>query len=61
MKLVKPRCLSVGDTIRVVAPASSMDIPNKNSVNTGIENLKELGFKVVVSPYASRRYTRAWI
>ncbi len=59
MEIVKPRRLSVGDTIRVVAPASSMDILNKNAVNMGIENLKKLGFKVVVSPHASRRYGHA--
>ncbi|MCX6648507.1 MAG: LD-carboxypeptidase [Candidatus Bathyarchaeota archaeon] len=55
MELVKPRRLRVGDTIRVVAPASSMDILDRNVVNRGVENLQKLGFKVEVSPHASRR------
>ncbi len=56
MELVKPRRLRVGDTIRIVAPASSMDILDKSVVDRGVENLKKLGFKVEVSPLASHRH-----
>ena len=59
MELVKPRRLRVGDTIRVVAPASSMDILDKNAVSRGVENLKKLGFNVEVSPHACRRLSHA--
>lgn len=55
MELVKPRRLRVGDTIRIVAPASSMDVLDKTAVHRGVENLSKLGFKVEVSPHANRR------
>jgi muramoyltetrapeptide carboxypeptidase len=59
MELVKPRRLREGDTIHLVAPASSMDILDKNAVKMGIENLQKLGFRVEVSPNAYRRHGHA--
>ena len=56
MELVKPRRLRIGDTIRIVAPASSMDILDKNIINRGVDNLGKLGFKVEVSPLTGRRH-----
>jgi len=41
--IVKPRCLSKGDTIGVVAPASSFDVEHFKS---GVKVLHELGYKV---------------
>ncbi len=56
MELVKPKRLRVGDTIRIVAPASSMDILNEAAVKKGIENLSKLGFNVDVGPNIRRRH-----
>ncbi len=56
MELVKPKRLRVGDTIRLVAPASSMDTLNDAVVSKGVENLAKLGFKVDVNPNIRRRY-----
>jgi len=56
MELVKPRRLHAGDTIRLVAPASSMDNLNEEVVNRGIENLTKLGFRVDANPNIRRRH-----
>jgi muramoyltetrapeptide carboxypeptidase len=56
MELVKPRRLHAGDTIRLVAPASSMDNLNEGVVNRGIENLTKLGFKVDANPNIRRKH-----
>ena len=56
MELIKSRCLHAGDTIRVVAPASSMDLLDKSAVERGVENLRKLGFKVEISPLAIKRH-----
>lgn len=59
MDLVKPRHLAEGDTLRIVAPAGSMDILDKTAVNRGVENLEKLGLRVDLSPYVSRRHGHA--
>jgi muramoyltetrapeptide carboxypeptidase len=56
MDLVKPRHLVKGDTLRIVAPSSSMDILDKTAVSRGVENLEKLGLSVELSPHVSRRY-----
>ena len=56
MELVKPKRLRVGDKIRIVAPASSMDVLDKTAVKKGVENLNKIGFKVEVSTNANRRH-----
>ncbi len=50
MELVKPHRLEKGDTIRVIAPASSMDALDESAVNRGIRNMESLGLRVQVSP-----------
>ncbi len=55
MELVKPRRLKRGDTIRIVAPASSMDMLDESAVNRGVLNLERLGLRVQISPEARRR------
>ena len=55
MDLVKPRHLKEGDTLRIVAPSSSMDVLDMTSVRRGVENLEKLGLRVEISPYANRR------
>jgi muramoyltetrapeptide carboxypeptidase len=52
MELVKPHRLREGDTIRLVAPASSMESLDRKDVDRGIRNLEKLGFEVEVSPEA---------
>lgn len=52
MELVKPHRLREGDTIRLVAPASSIESLPKKDVDRGISNLEKLGFKVELSPEA---------
>ncbi len=59
MEFVKPRRLHAGDTMRVVAPASSMDLLDEATVNRGVENLRKLGFNVDLSPNTRRRYGHA--
>lgn len=59
MSPVKPRCLKRGDMIRVVAPASSMDVLDKGAVKRGVENLEKLGLQVEISPHANRRHGHA--
>ncbi len=56
---VKPRCLKRGDTLRIVAPASSMDLLDKAAVKRGVENLEKLGLRVEMSQHASRRHGHA--
>jgi muramoyltetrapeptide carboxypeptidase len=56
MELVKPRRLRVGDTIRLVAPASSMDNLSEAAVNRAVENITRLGFKVDANSNIKRRY-----
>jgi muramoyltetrapeptide carboxypeptidase len=55
MELVKPRRLRTGDTLRIIAPASSMDTLDKNVIERGVENLRKLGFKVEVSHLVGQR------
>jgi len=52
MELVKPHRLREGDTIRLVAPASSIESLDRKDVDRGICNLEKLGFEVAVSPEA---------
>jgi len=52
MELVKPSRLRKGDTIRLVAPASSIESLDKKDVDRGIGNLEKLGFEVELSPEA---------
>ncbi|MCK4399779.1 LD-carboxypeptidase, partial [Candidatus Bathyarchaeota archaeon] len=52
MELVKPHRLREGDTIRLVAPASSMESLDRKDVDRGTRNLEKLGFEVEVSPEA---------
>ncbi len=59
MDLVKPRHLEKGDTLRIVAPASSMDTLDKDAVKRGVENLERLGLRVEVSPNASHHHGHA--
>jgi muramoyltetrapeptide carboxypeptidase len=59
MDLVKPRHLTEGDILRIVAPASSMDILDKTTVSRGVENLEKLGLRVELSPHVSRRHGHA--
>ena len=56
MKLVKPKRLKQGDTVRVVAPASNMASLAKSAVDKGIENLEKLGFEVEIDPNVYRSY-----
>ena len=56
MELVKPKRLSQGDTIRIVAPASNMASLAKSSVDRGVENLEKLGFIVEIDPNVYRSY-----
>ena len=59
MDLLKPRHLVEGDTLRIVAPASSMDALDKCAVKRGIDNLERLGLRIEISPRASRRHGHA--
>ncbi len=59
MDLVKPRHLVEGDTLRIVAPASSMDILDKTAVSRGVENLEKLGLRVEMSPHLCRHHGHA--
>lgn len=59
MKLVKPRSLSIGAKVRIIAPASSMDILDKEAVKRGVSNLERIGLKVEIDPNATRRYGHA--
>lgn len=59
MELVKPRRLFIGARVRVIAPASSMDILDPAAVKRGVENLEKIGLRVEVSPYATRRHGHA--
>ncbi|MBN2334292.1 LD-carboxypeptidase [Candidatus Bathyarchaeota archaeon] len=52
MDLVKPKRLREGDTIRLVAPASSIKSLSKKDVDRGLSNLMDLGFDVEVSSEA---------
>jgi muramoyltetrapeptide carboxypeptidase len=56
MELVKPKRLSKGDTIRIVAPASNMVSLAKPAVAKGVENLERLGFNVEIDPNVYRSY-----
>jgi len=56
MELVKPNRLRKGDTIRIVAPASSMASLAKSAVARGVENLEKLGFSVEIDPNVYRTY-----
>ena len=56
MELVKPKRLSQGDTIRIVAPASNMASLAKSAVDRGVENLEKLGFIVEIDPNVYRSY-----
>ena len=56
MELVKPDRLRKGDTIRIVAPASSMTSLAKPAVDTGVKNLEKLGFNVEIDPNVYRTY-----
>jgi len=55
MELVKPHRLKRGDTIRIIAPASSMDVLDESAVSRGVGNLEKLGLKVQISPQARHR------
>ena len=59
MELVKPKRLSVGARVRVIAPASSMDILDTGAVKRGVENLEKIGLRVEISPHATRRHGHA--
>jgi muramoyltetrapeptide carboxypeptidase len=59
MDLVKPRHLAEGDMLRIVAPASSMDVLDKTAVSRGVENLEKLGLRVEMSPHVYRRHGHA--
>jgi muramoyltetrapeptide carboxypeptidase len=54
MDIIKPKRLKRGDRIRVVAPASSMSGLAESAVKLGISNLEKIGFKIEISPYASK-------
>ena len=56
MELIKPKRLSEGDTILVVAPASSMSGLNEEAIERGINNLEALGLNVVIGPHAKMVY-----
>jgi len=55
MELLKPRRLKEGDTLLIVAPASSMAGLAEEAVRRGVANLEALGFNVVISPFAGSR------
>ncbi|MBT3284702.1 LD-carboxypeptidase [Candidatus Bathyarchaeota archaeon] len=56
MELIKPNRLRKGDTIRIVAPASSMASLAKPAAETGVKNLEKLGFNVEIDPNVYRTY-----
>jgi len=56
MRLVKPPRLKEGDTLLIVAPASSMDPLTEDAVQRGMTALEALGLRVEISPYAYWRY-----
>ncbi len=49
MELLKPKRLREGDTLRIIAPSSSMTLSEK-AVQTGVDNLEKLGFNVEIHP-----------
>jgi len=49
MELVKPKRLSEGDTILIVAPASPITTADE-TVQKGVSNLEEIGFNVEIHP-----------
>jgi muramoyltetrapeptide carboxypeptidase len=59
MELIKPKRLSVGAKVRVIAPASSMDILDPSAVKRGVENLEKIGLMVEISPNATCRHGHA--
>lgn len=56
MELVRPNRLKTGDTIRIVAPASNMASLAKPTLERGVRNLENIGFKVEVHPHVFRSY-----
>lgn len=58
MNVIKPPRLSVGDTIGLVAPASSMSVISKRFIDNGVRKLEELGFTVKVAKHALGKYRK---
>jgi muramoyltetrapeptide carboxypeptidase len=56
MRLVKPKRLKKGDKLRIVAPASSIDVLEKKAVERGVENLEKLGLEIEIRPQVFRRH-----
>ena len=54
VELIKPRKLSRGDTIGIVAP--SMHIDDSDAVENGIAKLKELGFNLEIGPNLYKKF-----
>lgn len=51
MTILKPKALKKGDTIGIVAPASSHSSDDK--LNSGIEYLEQLGYKIVLGKHTN--------
>src|SRR5215471_11197004 len=51
---IKPRHLSYGDTIGVIAPASAP--PDPKAIDRSVEALEALGFKVKLAPNVRKRH-----
>jgi len=56
MEHVKPRHQKEGNTLRIVAHASSMDVLDKRAVERSVENQKKLDLNVDISPSVYRRH-----
>jgi muramoyltetrapeptide carboxypeptidase len=52
--LIRPRHLSLGDTLGVIAPASAP--PDPRSIERSVGVLEQLGFKVKLAPNVRRRH-----
>ncbi|UCD15112.1 MAG: LD-carboxypeptidase [Candidatus Omnitrophota bacterium] len=52
-KIIKPKCLNYGDTIGIVAPASSFEVDN---FKKGVKHLRKIGYKVKFERSMFRKY-----
>ena len=53
--MIIPRKLRKGDEVRVIAPARSLSIIEKNQRNIAIKNLEKLGLKVTFSKHGEEK------